>query len=297
MVFNMVLWDVAGARGDGGRSGVGKGGEAGEFGAVRAGDLAAARGSWRGVRGGFGGRWAFGRHIPPKRSFHPSQQAGRGLRLDGAPGRFVGAPGSFVEGGLAVIVGGGEGVTFAGADDAVGHGLLPTGLAGLGGLDLGEGAEVVAGKLEGVKEGTGSFVIEMAGGHIAEDEGDGDLDRLGVFEGREGHAVGAGEGLGEFGEGLAVAEHLLDVLDGHEAEGVGRREALGMGVVEGAVEVAEGGAVDGRRLAAAAVGLDVAANGVLRLIDMGCHGVPLWVLNEEGPQADACGPSLFVFTI
>jgi hypothetical protein len=166
-------------------------------------------------------------------------------------------------------------VALAGADDAVGHGILRAGLAGLGGLDLGERAEVITGELKGIEEGACAFVVEVAGGHIAEDEGDGDRDGLGVFEGREGHAGGAREGLGEFGEGLAVAEHLLDVLDGHEAEGVGRREALGVGVMEGAVEVAEGTAVDGGRLAAVAVGLDVAAEGVLGGGDMGCHGVPL----------------------
>jgi len=153
-------------------------------------------------------------------------------------------------------------VALARADDAVGHGVLGAGLGGMRGLDHREGAEVVTGELEGVEKRAGAGVFDASGGHVGEDERDGDLDRLGVFEGREGHAGGAGEGLGELGEGLAVAEHLLDVLSGHEAEGVGRREALGVGVVKGAVEVAVGAAVDGGRLAAAAVGLDVAADGV-----------------------------------
>jgi hypothetical protein len=162
---------------------------------------------------------------------------------------------------------------------------------------LGEGAEVVAGELESVEQRPGAFVVEVSGGHVAEDEGDGDLDGLGVFEGREGHTGGAGEGLGQLGEGLAVAEHLLDVLDRHEAEGVGWWEALGVGVVEGAVEVAEGVAMDGGRLAAAAVGLDVAADGVPRGCDCGgrsCHVGSFAGLNGKGRKLVACGPFLFL---
>jgi hypothetical protein len=167
-------------------------------------------------------------------------------------------------------------------------------VGGLGVLDHGEGAEVVAGQLQGVEEGAGAAVLDVSGGHVGEDEGDGDLDGLGVLEGREAHAGGgAGEGFGDLGEGFAVAEHLLDVFRGQEAEGRGRRKALGVGVVEGAVEVAIGGAMDGGGLAAVAVGLDVAADGVFGG-GGGGHGSPRRI-KWEGPQADACGPSLLFY--
>jgi hypothetical protein len=167
-------------------------------------------------------------------------------------------------------VGSGEGVAIARANDAVGHGVV----GGFAGLDQGDGAEVIAGELQGVEQGAGAFGTEAAGDHVGKEEGDGDLDGFCVFKGLEGEMIRGGEGLGDLGKRFTSVEEGFDLGGSHIAEGGGWRETLGVSVVEGAVEVAVCGAVDGGRLTALAVGLDVSANRVVSGVGSGGHWVP-----------------------
>ena len=76
---------------------------------------------------------------------------------------------------------------------------------------------VDGGKLEAVEEGGGAFGLEVSGGEGVDDDGEGDLDGLAVFEG------------GEF-----------DVLAGDKVAGAGCGGApkAGVALVEAGVEVA-----------------------------------------------------------
>src|ERR1700736_5369257 len=132
-----------------------------------------------------------------------------------------------------------EDCTGFGEVEAVGGGF--EGSDDLGGVGPGELGGVHAGELEAVEEGGGAFGVEIAGGQGVDDDGEGDLNGLAVFEGGE-----------------------LDVLAGDEiaAGSVGVAEA-GVAAVEAGVEVAVEGSGERRGLALETVGLDGAAECVL----------------------------------
>jgi hypothetical protein len=95
--------------------------------------------------------------------------------------------------------------------------------------------------LEAVEQGGGAFDLEFAGGKGVDDDGEGDLDGLAVFEG------------GEF-----------DVLSGDEVAAGGFGVAKGgVALMEAVVEVAPLAIGEGWGFAAGSVGLDVATERVL----------------------------------
>ena len=110
------------------------------------------------------------------------------------------------------------------------------GADGVGGFGA-EAGGVVAGELEAVEEGGGSFGLEAAGGEGVDDAGEGELDGFSVFEGGE-----------------------LDVLAGDEVAAGGLGVAVGfVAVVEAVVEVAPLLGSEGWGFAARSVGSNVAA--------------------------------------
>ena len=129
-------------------------------------------------------------------------------------------------------------------EDCAGFGEVEAFGGGVDGADdvwgVGFGVEacgVHAGELETVEEGGGASGLEVAGGEGVDDDGEGDLDGLAVFEG------------GQF-----------DVLAGDEvaASGGGGAEA-GVGLVEVGVVVAPLTSGEGWRAALDSPGSDVAA--------------------------------------
>ena len=130
----------------------------------------------------------------------------------------------------------GEGGAWFCEVEAVGGGFEGADDVGGVGLEL-EAGGVHAGELEAVEEGGGAFGLEVSGGQGVDDDGEGDLDGLAVFEGGE-----------------------LDVLAGDEvAAGGGGVAEAGVALVETGVEVAPVAAGEGGGLALKPVGLDVAA--------------------------------------
>ena len=114
-------------------------------------------------------------------------------------------------------------------------------------------ARVVAGELEAVEERGGSFGVELAGGESVDDDGEGDLDGVAVFE------------CGEF-----------DVLAGDEvAAGGGGGAEGGVTLVEAVVEVTPEACGEGGAFALQAVGFDVAAEFVLHDFLLVSGGTPL----------------------
>lgn len=93
---------------------------------------------------------------------------------------------------------GGEGLAVAGADDTAREGGEVVAGRGWGR----ECADVEASDLEGVEEAAGLDGIDLAGCNGGKEQGDGELDGLGVFERRE----GVGGGSDELGWILAVFE-------------------------------------------------------------------------------------------
>ncbi len=128
------------------------------------------------------------------------------------------------------------------------------GADGVGGIGFGvEAAGVVAGELEAVEQGGGALDVEIAAGERVDDDGEGDLDGLAVFEGGE-----------------------LDVLAGDEVAvgGLGGAEG-GVALVEAVVEVAPEASGEGGGFALEAVGFDVAAEVVLHgHFSLGQGGTP-----------------------
>jgi len=112
-----------------------------------------------------------------------------------------------------------------------------------GGLELVEAGEVGAGDLQSVEEDGGAFVVEVSGGESAEDVVEGDLDGGTVVDGLHAEDAGAaGEwGVLEAGAVMVVAEVL---------------------------------GAQGGRAAAAAVGVDVAAEVAALWVEVviGVHG-------------------------
>ncbi|HEX3572622.1 MAG TPA: hypothetical protein VHU44_17520 [Acidobacteriaceae bacterium] len=155
-------------------------------------------------------------------------------------GRLVagefGGPALWGDGGGGFVgEGGGVGVGFA--DD---------------GLWLGDGIEAAGvgrGEVEAVEDGASVLEVDLVGGDGVDDFGDGDLDGDGVFE------------RAEVEDGSAA----LEVGTGDDGGAVDT-----VGVVESAVEVAEGAVLEGDGLALESVGADVAA-------EFDLHGVPLFL--------------------
>jgi hypothetical protein len=126
-----------------------------------------------------------------------------------------------------------------------------------------DGLRVGGGELEAVEEDGGAFGVDAIAGEGGDEEGDGDLDGLGVFDGREVEFDGIVRGV--IGQVLGAAGCRCDGI------GVGLNEGLNQGgavfeqvfvaAVEAGVEVAEGGEAEGWGLAASSVGFDVAAGG------------------------------------
>jgi hypothetical protein len=105
-------------------------------------------------------------------------------------------------------VGGG----FDGADGSGGRGFVV------------EAAGVVAGELEAVEQGGGAFDVELAGGEGVDDDGEGDLYGLSVFEGGEfdvlaGDEVASG-GFGVAEGGVALMEAVVEVAPLAVGEGM-----------------------------------------------------------------------------
>src|SRR5205814_1940929 len=114
-------------------------------------------------------------------------------------------------------------------------------------------ASVVAGELETVEEGGGSFGVELAGGEGVDDDGESDLDGFAVFEGGQ-----------------------LDVLAGDEvAAGGGGGPEWRVALVEPVVEVAPEASGEGGAFALQAVGSDVTAEFVLHDLLRFPGGTPL----------------------
>src|SRR5205814_83302 len=102
-------------------------------------------------------------------------------------------------------------------------------------------ASVVAGEVEAVEQGGGSFGVELAGGESVDDDGEGDLDGFAVFEGGE-----------------------LDMLARDEVAAGGRGGAKGgVALMEAVVEVAPESSGECSAFALQAGGLDMAAEFVL----------------------------------
>jgi len=179
----------------------------------------------------------------------------------------------------------GESLAVAGADDATCQGGEVVSGLGAGRED----AEIATGDLEGVEEVAGEDGIDLAGGDGREEQGDGELDRFGVFERREVE----GGGVGELGGILAV---LQQILHGFGAQGAdfGRRSGI-VAVAEGPVEEAEEGAGDCGRLAAATADPDVTADGNFQFfrVHWPCPFPTIFRIKNPGPQAASiCGGRL-----
>ena len=118
------------------------------------------------------------------------------------------------------------------------------------GLDV-DGAGVGGGELQGVEDGGGAAGVDAVAGEGGDDEGDGDLNGFGVFEGRE-IQLDFGRDLGRLQAGL-------------RGIGCGFRQVsvvfdqISVAAVETRVEVAERSLAQGWGFAAMAVGFDVAA--------------------------------------
>ena len=123
---------------------------------------------------------------------------------------------------------------------------------GGGGFD-GDGTGVGGGELEAVEEDGGAFGVDAVAGESGDEEGDGDLDRLDVFEGREVDFELIGQVLGLDSCRLGLVGAVFE-QDG------GCFDHVFVAAVEAGVEVAEGGETEAWGLAAASVGLDVAAD-------------------------------------
>jgi hypothetical protein len=143
-----------------------------------------------------------------------------------------------------------------GADDA-GDGWGGGFGVGLGGAV--EGALVDGGDFEGVEEQAGALEVDLSGGDGLEEHGGDELDRLGVFQRRELDLVLMRVGAGD--DELVVVAAGLGPDAGFLPGGVERLDPLGaaVGEMELVVEEAEGASAQGGRLAAAAIGFDVAA--------------------------------------
>jgi hypothetical protein len=124
---------------------------------------------------------------------------------------------------------GGEG---GGADDA------DDAFWGAGGAEAGE---VHAGELKSVEDGVGAARVELAGSDGVDDDGEGQLDRVAIFEGSEFEVFSVEAGA----DGAFFA-----------AEGF-------VAIVEALVEEAEVALVEGGRTALRARGVDVAAEEIL----------------------------------
>ena len=143
-----------------------------------------------------------------------------------------------------------------GADDAGGDGFCVG-----GGLGAGQRALIDGGDFERVEEQAGSFEVDLAGGDGLKEHGRGQLNGFGVFERGEVDFVLFGVGAGDGERVFVTAAEGLDgffLPGGHQLLGGGR---AAVSLVEVAVEEAEGSAGEGGRLAAAAVGLEVTADG------------------------------------
>lgn len=136
-----------------------------------------------------------------------------------------------------------------------------------------DGADVIAGELKGMEEQSCMGPVDFAVGEGGEEGGDDELDGFRVLEGKYFEDAACLVGCGH-GEGvLIVLDEVVEGLGRPLGDGGLRGFGGAMHDAELAMEVAERLAAKRGRLAAVAVGLDVAAEGIGAGCEFGWHGV------------------------
>ena len=111
--------------------------------------------------------------------------------------------------------------------------------------------------MKAVEQDGGAFGVDAIAGEGGDQERDGDLDGLGVFDGREVEFDWTVRGV--IGQELGHVGCGCGGIRVGRSEGGAIFEQISVAAMEAGVEVAEGGETEGWGLAASSVGFDVAA--------------------------------------